>query len=107
MEFLEVEKYLKENGLNYGDYRVSLDINNIELNIGANHEYFISVGKWTDGTFEVFAHGVGAKWDEDGFCIEDGKLIQYKIFKSLKRAIDFSLKYRNFGKLPNTYIKIW
>lgn len=105
--FGDAEKYLKEKGLKNFDFRVNLDINNIEFNTGVNHEYFISVGEWENDTFEVFAHSVGAKWNEEGFCVEDGKLFQYKVFKSLKRAIDFALKCRKDGKLPDKYIKVW
>lgn len=34
-------------------------------------------------------------------------LMQYRIYKSLKKALDFALKCRNQGKLPDTYIAKW
>lgn len=105
--FGDAEKYLKANGLKNEEFRVSLDINNIELFIGQTHEYFISVGEWDNNTFEVFAHSVGAEWGENGFCIKDGKLVQYKVYKSLKKAIDFALKCLKDGNLPESYIKMW
>lgn len=104
--FEDIKSYLTENGLIWSDFRVHEDINTVELNKGENHEYFISVGGLNNGTFEVFAHSVGAMWKDD-ICIKDGKLVQYKVFKSLKRALDFALKARKNGTLPDTYIKAW
>lgn len=80
--FRDAEKYLKECGLNNSDFRVSLDINNIEFFTKTEKYYFISVGEYDNNTFEVFAHSFGAKWDENNFCIKDGTLRQYKVFKN-------------------------
>ena len=104
--FGDIENYLKSRDLKNEDFRVYENINTVEFNKGEDHEYFISVGEWENGTFEVFAHSVGAEWQDD-FCVKDGELVQYKIYKSLKKALDFALKCRKQGKLPDAYIVKW
>lgn len=106
MTFPDIEKYLKSKGLREQyDYNVNLRINLLELN--NNAEYFISVGEWDNNTYEVFAINVGAELDENGFFITDGDLYQYKIFKNLKKAVDFALKCKETRELPKEYIKKW
>lgn len=106
MTFPDIEKYLKSKGLKVQyDYTVDLRINLLELN--NNAEYFISVGEWDNDTYEVFAINVGAEVDENGFFITDGDLYQYKIFKNLKKAVDFALKCKDKKELPKEYIKKW
>lgn len=106
MEFNNLESYLRAKGLK-DCIDFDLDVKNelIELNI--NRSYFCTVAKYDNGTFEVFESFHGAKVDEKGFYITDGELWQYKVFKSLKRAIDFALKCKAENKLPEKPIRVW
>ena len=106
MEFKDLESYLRAKGLK-DCIDFDLDVKNelIELNI--DRWYFCSVAKYDNGTYEVFESFHGATWDEKGFYLTDGELWQYKVFKSLKRAIDFALKCKEANKLPAKPLKVW
>lgn len=106
MEFKDLESYLRAKGLN-DCIDFSLDVKNelIELNI--NRSYFCTVAKYDKGTYEVFESFHGATVDEKGFYLTDGELWQYRVFKSLKRAIDFALKCKVENKLPEKPIRVW
>lgn len=69
--------------------------------------YFCTVAQYDDNNFEVFELHHGAEWDDKGRYITDGELWQYKIYKSLKQAIDFAIKCAKKGELPKKAIKIW
>lgn len=106
MTFGDLEKYLKSKGLReMFDYNISLKINNLDLHI--DKQYFISVGECTEDKYEVFASFVGAEVDENNIYITDGNLYQYKIYDSLKMAVDFALKCRENRQLPKEYIQMW
>lgn len=107
MTFSDVENYLKDKGLQrQTDYTLSADIETVELNIGSC--YFCSVGRYDKTSFEVFELHHGAQVSEDGKdYLTDGELWQYKVYKSLKRALDFALKCKTGGKLPDKALKIW
>ena len=107
MTFLEVEKYLLCKGLkNQIDYSIAVNIEVVEFNI--NGYYFCSVGKYTDNSFELFEQHHGAQISEDGKeYITDGELWQYKVYSSLKRALNFALKCKAKNKLPNKALSIW
>lgn len=106
MEFKNLESYLRAKGLK-DCIDFDLDVKNelIELNI--NRVYFCTVASYDNGNFEVFESFHGAKVDEKGHYITDGELWQYKIFKSLKRAIDFALNFKAKNKLPEKPIRVW
>ena len=106
MKFKDLENYLRAKGLkDYIDFYLDVKNELIELNI--NRWYFCSVARYDNDTFEVFESFHGAKVDEKGFYITDGELWQYKIFKSLKRAIDFALKCKAENKLPKKPLRVW
>ena len=107
MTFSDVESYLKDKGLQRRtDYTFPADIETVELNIG--NCYFCSVGRYDRISFEVFELHHGARVSEDGKdYLTDGELWQYKVYKSLKRALDFALKCRADGKLPDKALKVW
>jgi hypothetical protein len=107
MTFSEVEKYLLRKGLkNQIDYSIAINIEVVEFNI--NGYYFCSVGKYTDNSFELFEQHHGAQISEDRKeYITDGELWQYKVYGSLKRALNFALKCKANNKLPNKALKIW
>lgn len=107
MIFSEVEKYLRNKGLKSQiDYSIAEEIEVVELNI--NRCYFCSVGKYTDNSFEVFEQHHGAQISEDGKeYVTDGELWQYKVYDSLKRALNFALKCKAENKLPDKAQKVW
>lgn len=107
MTFSEVEKYLLRKGFkNQIDYSIAVNIEVVEFNI--NGYYFCSVGKYTDNSFELFEQHHDAQISEDGKeYITDGELWQYKVYGSLKRALNFALKCKANNKLPNKALRIW
>lgn len=106
MEFKDLESYLHAKGLkDFIDFYLDVKNELIELNI--DRWYFCTVAKYDNGTYEVFESFHGATFDENGVYTTDGELWQYKIFKSLKRAIDFALKCKEANKLPEKPLKVW
>ena len=107
VSFSDIKKYLKSKGLkNHIDYTILEDIDVIELNI--NGSYFCSVAFYDGGLYEVYELHHGATVSDDGErWITDGELWQYKLYKSLKRAVDFALKCKRENKLPSKAIQIW
>lgn len=107
MTFSEIEKYLKSKGLkNQIDYSIAVNIEVVEFN--NNGYYFCSVGKYTNNSFELFEQHHGAQISEDGKeYITDGELWQYKVYESLKRALNFALKCKAYNQLPNKAQKVW
>lgn len=107
MTFSKIEKYLLYKDLkNQTDYSIAINIEVVEFNI--NGYYFCSVGKYTDNYFELFEQHHGAQISEDRKeYITDGELWQYKVYGSLKRALNFALKCKANNKLPNKALRIW
>ena len=106
--FCGLREYLiYRKGLKYReDFTVSEDIRNVEFNLGGY--YFCSVGECEPGSYEVFELHHGAEVSEDGKeWLTDGELWQYKVFRSLKAAVDFAVSCRFKGKLPSKPIKMW
>jgi hypothetical protein len=103
----EAVKYLRLLGLKeHIDFSQDAAIDVIELNI--NRRYFCSIGKWDGGRCEVYELHHGAEVSEDGNkLLTDGELWQYKVYDSLKRAVDFALKCRIENKLPKKALRIW
>ena len=103
----EAGKYLRSLGLKDGiDFSQDGPAEVIELN--TNRRYFCSIGKWDDGRWEVYELHHGAVVSGDGKeWLTDGELWQYKLYDSLKRAIDFALKCRRDNKLPDKALSIW
>ena len=101
-EYLVYRKGLK----NQEDFSVSENIRNVEFYLGG--AYFCSVGESEPGFYEVFELHHGAEVSEDGKeWLTDGELWQYKVFRSLKSAIDFAVSCRFKGKLPSKPIMVW
>lgn len=103
----EAVKYLRSLGLKeYVDFSQDASIEVIELNI--NRRYFCSIGEWDGGKWEVYELHHGAEVSETGEeLLTDGELWQYKVYDSLKRAIDFALKCKKNNKLPDKVLKVW
>lgn len=106
MEYSEVKKYLQEKGLRHDQYCVSEETQNVEFFI--DRAYFCSVGQWDNESHEVFESNHGAQVSEDGNeYLTDGELWQFKVYKSLKRAIDFAIECLKSNKLPGNAIRKW
>ena len=103
----EAVKYLRSLGIKeHIDFSQDAAIDVIELNI--DRKYFCSIGKWDGGKWEVYELHHGAEVSEDGkVWLTDGELWQYKVYDSLKRAVDFALKCRRDNKLPDKALNIW
>lgn len=85
---------------------VNTNTENIEFY--RNGLYFCSVDEFDNDTFEVFELHHGAEISVDGKeWLTDGELWQYRTYKSLKCAIDFTVKCAQTCKLPNKALKIW
>lgn len=106
MTFGDIRKYLIGQGLNNEQFCISEDIENIEFY--TNRFYFCSVGRWNANSFEVFELHHGAEVSEDGRqWLTDGTICQYKVYKSLKRAIDFAIACLKNKELPENAIREW
>lgn len=105
--FNDIKKYFKNEGLkDQIDYTIHEDIDVIEFNI--NGFYFCSVALYDGGLYEVYELHHGATVSDDGRSwVTDGKLWQYKLYKSLKNAVVFALKCKRENKLPSKAIRIW
>lgn len=103
----EAVEYLRRLGFKEQiDYTPMEDIGIVELNI--DRVYFCSVGVWDKNKWEVFELHHGAEVSENGKeWTTDGELWQYKVYDSLKRAVDFALKCRIENKLPEKALRIW
>lgn len=103
----EAVKYLRSLGLKeHIDFSQNAAIYVIEISI--NRRYFCSIGKWDDGRWEVYEIHHGAEVSQDGKeWLTDGELWQYKVYGSLKRAVDFALKCKNNNKLPDKALRVW
>ena len=115
MTWNEVYDYLKSKGLRRDqDYSLNEEIENIEFYKVHNRtpakwkcEYFVSVGTYKSGVYEVFELHHGAEVDENDHYVTDGQIWQYKTYESLKRAIDFAVDCLNKNKLPSKPIMVW
>ena len=107
MDFNNVTEYLTSLGLKpRKDFSVSADVEVVEFNI--DFAYFCSVGKYDNDTFEVYEQHHGAEVSAEGhFWLTDGELWQYKLYSSLKRAIDFAVGCLKKQQLPTKPIKVW
>ena len=115
MTWNEVHDYLESQGLRRDqDYSLNEEIENVEFYKVYDRtpsrwrcEYFLSVGTYTDGIYEVFELHHGAKVDENDCYVTDGVVWQYKTYESLKRALDFAVGCLKKNKLPSKPIKVW
>lgn len=106
MDFTGVKQYILSKGLTHDDFNISENIKNIEFFV--NRQYFCSVGNWDSQSFEVFELHHGAEVSKDGKdWLTDGEIWQYKVYASLKRAIDFALKCLASRKLPDYPLRRW
>lgn len=103
----EAVEYLRRLGFKEQiDYTPMEDIGIVALNI--DRVYFCSVGVWDKNKWEVFELHHGAEVSENGKeWITDGELWQYKVYSSLKRALDFALECKKNNKLPETALRVW
>lgn len=106
MDFSETKKYILSKGISCQEFDINQGIENIEFYI--NRVYFCSVGRWDSTSFEVFELHHGAQISEDSKdFLTDGELWQYKVYGSLKRAIDFALKSVASKRLTDKPIRRW
>lgn len=103
----EAVRYLRSLGFKEDvDFSQSGPIDVIEFNV--NRTYFCSIGNWGGDKWEVYELHHGAEISEDGKeWLTDGELWQYKVYGSLKRAIDFVLKCKKNNKLPDKALRVW
>ena len=103
----EAVAYLRKLGYKEQiDYTQEEEIGIIEVNI--NRVYFCSVGVWDGSKWEVFELHHGAEVSDNGKeWITDGELWQYKVYGSLKRALDFALECKKNNRLPDKALRVW
>lgn len=106
MDFSEIKTYLQSQGLNpYKDFSIDNDTNVVELYV--NNAYFCSVSEYDNHTFEVYELGHGEERNAKGDLLKDGELWQYRVYKSLKRTLDFAVKCWKSGDLPTEPCYVW